>query len=88
MNDEEIANLINNSEIPVIAVPYSYKSSKITNMLYASDLTNLSKKLEIVAAFAKPIQAEVQLLHFSSFLENNIDQETYNLQLLNQMNYK
>jgi nucleotide-binding universal stress UspA family protein len=69
------ANLINNSEIPVIAVPYSYKSSKITNMLYASDLTNLSKELEIVAAFAKPIHAEVQLLHFSSFLENNIDQE-------------
>ncbi|GLU51694.1 universal stress protein [Dyadobacter frigoris] len=67
------ANLINNSEIPVIAVPYTYKSKKITSILYASDLTNLDKELEIVAAFAKPINAEVQLLHFSTFLETHID---------------
>ncbi|NIJ52575.1 universal stress protein [Dyadobacter arcticus] len=67
------ANLINNSEIPVIAVPHTYKSKKITSILYASDLTNLDKELEIVAAFAKPLDAEVQLLHFTTFLETHID---------------
>ncbi len=67
------ANLINNSEIPVIAVPYTYKSKKITSILYASDLENLDKELEIVATFAAPIHAEVKLLHFSSFLETDID---------------
>ncbi|MCE7043786.1 universal stress protein [Dyadobacter sp. CY312] len=67
------ANLINNSDVPVIAVPYLYKSEKITSILYASDLANLDKELEIVADFAKPIQAEVQLLHFSTFLNTHID---------------
>jgi nucleotide-binding universal stress UspA family protein len=66
------ANLINNSETPVIAVPYTYRSKKVTNILYASDLANLDQELEIVAAFAKPIHAEVQLLHFTTFLETNI----------------
>ncbi|TDE17307.1 universal stress protein [Dyadobacter psychrotolerans] len=69
------ANLINNSEIPVIAVPYTYKSKKITSILYASDLANLDKELETVAAFAAPINAEVQLLHFTTFLETHIDPE-------------
>ena len=41
------ANLINNSEIPVIAVPYTYKSKKITSILYASDLANLDKNWKL-----------------------------------------
>ncbi|MEO6285371.1 MAG: universal stress protein [Dyadobacter sp.] len=69
------ANLINNSDIPVIAVPYTYKSRKVTSILYASDLTNLDKELETVAAFATPIKAEVQLLHFTTFLQTHIDPE-------------
>ena len=67
------ANLINNSEIPVIAVPHTYKSKEITSIIYASDLANLDKELEIVATFAAPMNAEVQLLHFTTFLETHID---------------
>lgn len=67
------ANLINNSDVPVIAVPHLYRSEKITSILYASDLVNLDKELEIVADFARPIHAAVKLLHFSTFLETRID---------------
>jgi len=67
------ANLINNSDVPVIAVPYKYKSKIISNILYASDLANVERELEIVAEFAKPVKAEVQLLHFTTFLETRID---------------
>ena len=42
-------------------------------MLYASDLANLEKELEIVAAFAAPLHAEVQLLHFTTSLEAHIN---------------
>jgi nucleotide-binding universal stress UspA family protein len=67
------ANLINNSQVPVIAVPYKYSAKPITSILYASDLANLDKELETVAEFASPINAEVRLLHFTTLLETHID---------------
>lgn len=67
------ANLINNSDVPVIAVPHTYRSKQITSIMFASDLANLDKELELVAAFASPIKAEVQLLHFTTYLDTQID---------------
>ena len=67
------ANLITQSEVPVIAVPYSYKSSAIKHVLYASDLLHLEQELKHVMAFAKPLKATVELLHFTSRLESPID---------------
>ncbi len=67
------ANLINNSQIPVIAVPFTYKSAKISSILYASDLVNLNNELIKVVDFAKPIKASVELLHFTSPLEKILD---------------
>ena len=66
-------NLINHSDVPVIAIPYNYKTSKITSILYASDLTNLEKELKSVLAFAKPLKSTIELLHFTSPLETIID---------------
>ncbi len=60
------SNLINHSDVPVIAVPSSWHPSKITNVLYASDLTQLEKELKQVVKFAKPLKAKVELLHFNS----------------------
>ena len=67
------ANLINHSDVPIIAVPYNYKTSKITSILYASDLTNLEKELKNVVAFAKLLKSTIELLHFTSPLETIID---------------
>ena len=72
-------NLITQSEVPVIAVPYNYKPAKITSMLYASDLVHLEKELKSVVAFAKPLKAKVELLHFTSPLETLIDPEIIKL---------
>ena len=58
------SNLINNSTVPVIAVPHNYHTGKITNILYATDLVNLEKELKRVVAFTKPLKAKVELLHF------------------------
>lgn len=60
------ANLITHSSIPIIAVPYTYKSAMITSILYASDLTNLEKELKKIVAFAEPLKSAVELLHFTS----------------------
>jgi len=53
------SNLINQSDVPVIAVPSFYRA----------DLTQLEKELKQVVNFAKPIKARVELLHFISPLE-------------------
>lgn len=63
------SNLINYSSVPVIAVPHNYRISKIASMLYASDLVNLENELEKVVAFAKPLNAKVELLHFNSLAD-------------------
>ena len=67
------SNLINHSTVPVIAIPHNYRLSKITSILYSSDLVNLEKELKSVVAFAKPLGAKVELLHFTSPLETIID---------------
>ena len=58
------SNLINHSTIPVIAVPHNYHSSKITSILYVSDLVNLKNELKKVVEFTRPLKAKVELLHF------------------------
>ena len=63
------ANIINFSDVPVIAVPSNYQASAIQNILYASDLDNVKDELQEVVLFAEPLQATVQLLHFTSVAE-------------------
>ena len=60
------SNLINQSAVPVIAVPPNYRPFKIKSILYASDLVNLEKELKKVVDFAKQLKATVELLHFNS----------------------
>ena len=63
-------NLINHSAIPVLAVPHNYKTTAITSILYASDLEHYEKEIVKVIAFAKPLNATIELLHLTTVLEN------------------
>ncbi|HEY0667218.1 MAG TPA: universal stress protein [Sphingobacteriaceae bacterium] len=58
-------NLVTKSEVPVIAVPDSYRRSKITSILYASDLFNLENEVKKVVDFARPLKSKIELLHFN-----------------------
>lgn len=64
-------NLINHSVIPVIAVPYKYKTAAITSILYASDLAHFKKEIIKVVDFAKPLKATIELLHLTSVLKTS-----------------
>lgn len=66
-------NLINHSAIPVIAVPHNYKTTAITSILYASDLEHYEKEIIKVIAFAKPLNATIELLHLTTVLEKTTD---------------
>lgn len=59
------SNLILQSEVPVIAVPNTYRHNKIKSVLYATDLSDLEKEMKKVVEFANPMGAEVELLHLN-----------------------
>ncbi len=69
------SNLINHSDVPVIAVPYNYKPTPIVNILYASDLFHYEKEVLKVIAFAEPLYASIELLHLTTALEKMEDVE-------------
>jgi nucleotide-binding universal stress UspA family protein len=64
------SNLINHSAIPIIAVPYTYKTAAITSILYAADFVDFTVEIKKVVAFAKPLKATIELVHFASVAEN------------------
>ncbi len=66
-------NLINHSAIPVIAVPHTYKTTAITSILYASDLEHYEKEIIKVIAFAKPLNATIELMHLKTVMEKPAD---------------
>ena len=65
------SNVVNKSQLPVIAVPMAYKSKSITNFLYASDLSSLDKEINKIMHLAKPLEAKVEILNFSFPFELN-----------------
>jgi nucleotide-binding universal stress UspA family protein len=70
------ANLINNSEVPVIAVPHNYNATPIVSVLYASDLFHYEKEILKVIAFAEPLYASIELLHLTTTIDKMKDVET------------
>lgn len=58
------SNLIDQSEVPIIAVPPTYRRSLISKVLYASDLSDIEDEVTKVVDFAKPLKAQIELLHF------------------------
>ncbi len=73
------ANLINQSPVPVIAVPGTYKVTILTSILYASDLSRLEPQVKQVIDFARPLGASVELLHFINPGDPFIDPEIINM---------
>jgi nucleotide-binding universal stress UspA family protein len=59
------SNLILQSEVPVFAVPNTYRHTKIKSVLYATDLSDLEKEMKRVVEFANPLGAEIELLHLN-----------------------
>ena len=63
--------LINNSDVPVIAVPDNYTITPVTCILLASDLIDFKKEIAQAVAFAEPLNAQIELLHLTSAFDRN-----------------
>jgi nucleotide-binding universal stress UspA family protein len=58
-------NLITKSAVPVLAVPWNYRVSAVKRVLYATDFLDYPVELKKVMAFASPLKAAVDVLHFT-----------------------
>jgi len=79
--------LITKSAVPVIAVPRHYRKTAMRNLLYASDLKNYSKELNKVIAFAKPLQARVDVYHLIADAAQSTADIKYEREIRNKFNY-
>lgn len=66
-------NLINHSDVPVIAVPDNYTITPVTSILLASDLIDIKKEILQAVTFAEPLGATIELLHLTSAFEHEAD---------------
>ncbi len=67
--------LISKSSIPILCIPSSYRLKPITSILYATDMANYESEATQVVAFARPLNAAIDMLHFSFPYEFIIDKE-------------
>lgn len=58
------ARVINETEVPVIAIPGEYRFEPVYHMVYASDLLNLEEELGVLVPFAKVFDAALELVFF------------------------
>ncbi len=66
-------NLINHSDVPVIAVPDNYIMNPVSSILLASDLIDIKREISVAVAFAEPLNAPIELLHLTSVFEQEND---------------
>ncbi len=57
--------LVNNSPIPVCAIPSDSKMKDISKITYLSDLENIKKEMTQVVKLNNSLRAAVEILHFS-----------------------
>lgn len=71
-------NLVTKAEIPVLAIPAGYRWRDFNSVMYATDLTDLDNEIKKVIDFAKPIEAKIDIVHFSWPNENLLDENQLN----------
>lgn len=61
--------ILSNSPIPVLSIPKTYRRKPIENILYSSDMNDLSNELKTVKDFAKKLKAKVSVYHYDYLLD-------------------
>lgn len=78
-----------NTYCPVIVVPYNTPIHPVTNIVYATDLSDLESEAAIIIAFAKLFNAHVTILHITDDpkKEKSYDQAKETEKLANKLSY-
>jgi nucleotide-binding universal stress UspA family protein len=82
------SKLIIHSKIPVLCIPSGCSYKEIKHVLYLTDLTAYKKELAKVVAFASPLHANIEMLHFYYSYDSVPDKEYLERTLRNECGYE
>lgn len=80
--------LIKESRIPVLCIPKAYQAKPVTDIMYASDMTDYENELEMVVGFGKPIHAAISMVNITNTGMQSVDIITTEGRLVKKFHYK
>jgi nucleotide-binding universal stress UspA family protein len=66
-------SVIDECKVPVMAIPELAKYKNMEHLVYASDLKNVQKELEIIVEFAKIFGSTVHMIHVTPVIDKKLD---------------
>jgi nucleotide-binding universal stress UspA family protein len=81
-------SVIDECKVPVLAIPELAKYQNLKHIVYASDLKNIQKELDIIVEFAKIFGSAVHMIHVAPVMDKKVDAAIQTVEVVIQkMNY-
>lgn len=66
-------SVIDECKVPVLAIPQFAKYKNLEHIVYASDLRNVHKELDIIVEFAKIFGSKVHMIHVAPVMDKKLE---------------
>jgi nucleotide-binding universal stress UspA family protein len=81
-------SVIDECPVPVLAIPELAKYQDLKHIVYASDLKNIQKELDIIVEFAKIFGSAVHMIHVAPVMDKKLDATIQTVEeIIRKMNY-
>ena len=80
--------MMSKSDVPVLAIPETYKFTALDNIVFASDLENLSFELNQVIPFAETTRSKITVLYLDYGIDADERKLSRGTEVINHMTYK
>ncbi len=82
-------SVIDDSDVPVLAIPEFAEYKNLRHIVYASDLKNPQKELDTIIEFAKIYDSHVHMIHVAHVVDKKVDaQKTLAEEVIRKANYQ
>jgi len=81
-------SVIDECPVPVLAIPELARYQDLKHIVYASDLKNIQKELDIIVEFAKIFSSAVHMIHVAPVMDKKVETAIQTVEeIIRKMNY-
>ena len=81
-------SVIDESDVPVLAIPDFAHYKNLQHIVYASDLKNVQKELDLIVDFAKIYDSHIHMIHVVPVVDKEVEASRNSVEtIINKMNY-
>lgn len=81
-------SVIDECPVPVLAIPALANYQNLKHIVYASDLKNIQKELDIIVEFAKIYESAVHMIHVAPVMDKKVETAIQTVEgVIQKMNY-